>query len=120
MTEQLSQNNHPLNQQAKERLSQAGEAPQPDLMYGAQFLQWALDGRVKVAQRVEGRLREAAEYLAEWAPEKALKALVPEESERQDLPADLDQAAMLMVELLDEHLTETQPGYPEFPPEESR
>ena len=76
MREPLSVNNHPLNQRAKKLLKEAGQYPDPYLLYAAQLIRWGLDsGQVLAAEDPE-LLDQGADQLLAANPRRGLAFLM--------------------------------------------
>lgn len=120
MTEQIPENNHPVNQVSKRLLREAGEQPNPTMLYAPQLMRWSLDkGNHGLPEKFRAQISAFVNNLQGAPPANAMKWLLdsPNEPGTQILsPADLEdrsprEAAQNLLETVHAQAGMRLPGY---------
>lgn len=120
MAEQDPLNNLPINQESKRLLEQAGETPDPSLLYALQLIQWAiLEGKHGLPRAVKISLRGHVESLLVMDSKRVMDFLTqgddPDEvrlTAEELLGATPEEAAETLIEALHSALSARIQGYP--------
>ena len=119
MKEQLRQNRHPLNQQAKALLIKVKADPDPGALYASQLMKWSLDqGKDGLKYQFRDRIQSSVEALQGQDPAQATRWLMdgPGPKEQRLRPNALkgqnpQAAARTLLESVHSKLVAMIPGY---------
>lgn len=101
--EQLDQENqHPLNQKAKQLLRKADQKPDPSHLFLLQLLLWVLETRqVRLAHNLGDLVRDSLDLLVDRPPDQAMRWLLqgpPDQENSDNQEEQLNQDQLLQEE----------------------
>lgn len=124
MTEPLPENRHPLNQLAKQKLTEAKQSPNPSLLYSLDLMLWELEQPTEDDLPVSAkRLREGWDdrigELLSQSPKFAHNWLFPKDSEISRGQLEIlppREVAQGLLDHLDDRMSATIPSWPPLGP----
>lgn len=123
LPEAVPENNHPVNQVAKQWLRVAGQLPNPRYQYSLQLLDWGMQQEPEAAPLQSLMQEQLESLLYHWPQEEALTFLLRNRDSQPDEADDLDanevrqaasplEAAHLLRLTLYDRMQSEVPGFP--------